>query len=194
MTASAIPHLYEPVARLSELPLELAREGGMQSMDAIVGRQLELTRLGCAYTEVAPGETACPYHVHHGEDEMFVILAGEGEYRFGGRRYEVKAGDVLGAPMGGPDYAHQLINTGRTTRKYLAISSKADINVQEFPDSGKFLVSSRTVPGTARSRFFFKGLPEDAKDNFDGEVTGIQYPGRAAPTAADGSKAIGDDK
>ena len=162
---------YHPVARLAELPLEQSDEAGFRSKDAMVGKLLQLTRLGCAYTEVAPGDTACPFHVHHGEDEMFVVLEGEGEYRFGDTRHAVKAGDVLGAPMGGPDYAHQLSNTGSTTLKYLAISSLADIDVQQFPDSGKFLVSSRRVAGTARERSFYKGREADITDNFDGEVT-----------------------
>ena len=69
---------YNPVARLRELPLEQSDEAGFRSRDALVGGLLQLTRLGCAYTEVLPGETACPYHVHHAEDEMFVILEGEG--------------------------------------------------------------------------------------------------------------------
>jgi uncharacterized cupin superfamily protein len=153
------------------MELERSSEGGMQSYDVPVGAHLQLTRLGCVYTEVAPGETSCPYHVHHGEDEMFVILAGEGEYRFGGRLHRVKAGDVMGAPMGGADYAHQLFNTGSETLKYLVVSSKADLDILEFPDSGKFMVSSRTVPGTARQRFFFKGRKEDMRDDYEGEVT-----------------------
>lgn len=162
---------YNPVARIPEMELEHSSEGGMQSDDVLVSAHLQLTRLGCVYTEVAPGETSCPYHVHHGEDELFVILAGEGEYRFGDRLYQIKAGDVMGAPMGGADYAHQLFNTGSDTLKYLVVSSKADLDILEFPDSGKFLVSSRLVPGTARQRFFFKGRKEDMQDDYEGEVT-----------------------
>ena len=163
--------VYNPVARLPGMELEHSSEGGMQSMDALIGAHLQLTRLGCVYTEVAPNETSCPYHVHHGEDELFVILSGKGEYRFGETVHQVKAGDVLGAPVGGPDYAHQLFNTGGETLKYLVISSKADLDVLEFPDSGKFLVSSRPVPGTARQRFFFKGRKADMRDDYEGEVT-----------------------
>ena len=44
---------------------------------------------------------------------MFVILEGEGIYRFGSKSYTVMAGDVLGAPRGGVEYAHKLTNTGR---------------------------------------------------------------------------------
>jgi uncharacterized cupin superfamily protein len=162
---------YNPIARLADLALEQSDEAGFRSRDAGVGKLLQLTRLGCAYTVVEPGETGCPFHVHHAEDEMFVILEGQGEYRFGDQRHEVRAGDVLGAPMGGPDYAHQLFNTGSVPLKYLAISSLADLDVQQFPDSGKFLVSSRKVAGSARQRFFYKGREADMLDTFDGEVT-----------------------
>ncbi|MEZ5778220.1 MAG: cupin domain-containing protein [Paracoccaceae bacterium] len=162
---------YNPIARLAEQPLELDGGGGFRSEDAPIGQILQLTRLGCVYTEVAPGDTACPFHVHHAEDELFVILAGKGEYRFGDQTYQVQAGDVLGAPMGGPDYAHQLFNTGSETLKYLVISSRADLDVQQFPDSGRFLVSSRPVEGSARRRFFYKGLEADINDTFDGEIS-----------------------
>ena len=162
---------YNPVARIPELEREHSSEGGMRSDDIFVGARLELTRLGCVYTEVAPGETSCPYHVHHGEDEMFVILGGEGEYRFGGKLYQVKAGDVMGAPMGGHEYAHQLFNTGTETLRYLVVSSKADLDILEFPDSGKFLVSGRAVPETARQRFFWKGRKSDMRDDYEGETT-----------------------
>jgi uncharacterized cupin superfamily protein len=165
---------YNPVIRLTGLRLESASEAGFQSADAPVGRILELTRLGCSYTEVAPGDTACPFHVHHAEDELFVILSGRGEYRFGDTKYQVQEGDVLGAPMGGPEYAHQLFNTGSEALKYLVISSLADLDVQQFPDSGRFLVSSRPVKGSARQRFFYKGREADVDDTFQGEMTSQQ--------------------
>lgn len=164
---------YNPVVRLSDMELELNDgPGHFRSRDGYVGKALALTRLGCSYTEVEPGETACPYHVHHAEDEMFVILSGEGEYRFGAVVHPVQAGDVLGAPVGGPDYAHQLVNTGTETLKYLAISSKADIEVCEYPDSGKFLVSSRPVAGTPRGHLRYIGRKENSLDYYDGEEIG----------------------
>lgn len=164
---------YNPVVRVPEMELERnAGPGWFESFDGYVGDILQLTRLGCAYTEVAPGKTACPYHVHHVEDEMLVILSGEGDYRFGGKTYKVKAGDVLGAPVGGPEYAHQLINTGTETLKYLVVSSKSDIEVCEYPDSGKFLVSSRVAHGTTARRLRVIGREEHSLNYYDGENIG----------------------
>ena len=88
--------------------------------------------------------------------ELFVILEGEGTYRFGDARYPVKAGDVCAAPTGGPEVAHQLINTGTTPLKYLGISNIAATEVVEYPDSKKFAVMSRfdwANPGGGGLRF-----------------------------------------
>ena len=52
---------------------------------------------------------AWPFHCHHGNDEMFMILAGAGTVRFGADTFPVEAGDVVVCPAGGPETAHQLI-------------------------------------------------------------------------------------
>ncbi len=142
-----------PVVRLSKLKLEGYSNGrSYESKDAGVAESLELTRLGCGYAVVPPGKTGCPFHVHHAEDEMFVILSGSGEYRFGKKKYQVKAGDVLGAPIGGPEYAHQLWNTGDKPLKYLAISSKSEMEICEYPDTKKIGFYGNNAGGGKRFR------------------------------------------
>ncbi len=91
---------------------------------------------------------------------MFVILVGTGEYRFGDERYPIKSGDVLAAPAGGPEKAHQIINTGEGDLQYLAFSNKAETDVVEYPDSGKFAVSSRHDWNTGSGGVRFIGRPE----------------------------------
>ena len=39
--------------------------------------------LGYNLTVLPPGKAQCPFHNHRGEEEMFFILEGEGELRFG---------------------------------------------------------------------------------------------------------------
>ena len=48
---------------------------------------------------VPPGKKAFPHHVHHVNDELFVILSGEGTLRFGAERYSVRSGDVIVCPQ-----------------------------------------------------------------------------------------------
>ena len=152
-----------PVAKLAKLPLKSYERGrAYGSSDAEVARALGLEKLGATYTEVPPGKSSCPSHVHHVDEEMFVILEGKGRYRFGTTVYDVEAGDVLGAPCGGAEFAHKLTNTGSTTLKYLAVSTKADTDVCQYPDSGKFAVGTR-------HGFVFRGRAVDPLDYWDGE-------------------------
>lgn len=161
--------MQKPVINPAELDLEHWQEGTFfESRDAAFGAQLGLKDLGIGYGEVPPGKSGCPFHNHHIEEELFVILSGEGEYRFGPDRYPVKPGDVLGAPAGGPETAHHLINTGTVPLTYLSISANAKAEIVEYPDSGKFLAKSRATPG-GKAVFRFVGRKESETDYWDGE-------------------------
>ena len=127
-------------------------------------------KLGAVIDVLPPGKRGCPYHLHHAQEELFVILEGEGTYRFGDAEYAVKAGDVCAAPTGGPETAHQIINTGTTTLKYLGLSTQGETEVVEYPDSGKVAVMNRfdwsTMSGGIR-HIFHSG--DAARDYYDGE-------------------------
>jgi len=141
-----------PVVSLGDLPLDFWEQGTLyKSADVSFGKLLGLKGLGISYNEVPAGKASCPFHNHHVEDELFIILEGEGTYRFGDERLPIKAGDVLGAPAGGQETAHQIINTGATVLKYLAVANNAETEVCEYPDSGKFQVTSR-IDGNRRLR------------------------------------------
>ena len=123
-------------------------------------------KLGYNLTELPPGKAQCPFHNHHAEEEMFLILEGEGVLRFGDQRLPLRAHDVIACPPGGPEVAHQIINTGSTTMRYLALSTQAEIEAWEYPDSKKVLV----LAGDAASGGF-AGMyrAEDTVDYYDRE-------------------------
>lgn len=100
--------------------------------------QIGARELGGIYMQVEPGKRAFPFHNHLGNEEMFIILEGEGIYRYGEQEFPIRGGSVCSAPRGGKDTAHQIINTGGVTLKYISISTKHDPDVVEYPDSGKF--------------------------------------------------------
>lgn len=135
-----------------------------------IGQQIGLRGLGMMLTQVEPGKRAFPFHNHLGNDEAFVILEGEGTYRLGEGEFPVTAGDVCGAPRGGPETAHQLINTGDSTLKYIGISTMRDPEVVEYPDSKKFsAIAVKPGKDFMSAHLKFVGRVEDGKDYWDGE-------------------------
>lgn len=138
----------EPVVALAKLPLNRHDRGpGIGANGANFSRAMGLTMLGASYFEVQPGESAFPFHVHYLEDEIIVILEGEGTYRFGDATYKVTVGDVLGAPAGRAELAHQLTNTGTSTLRYICVANQTETNVVELPEHGVLRVHHRKSGG-----------------------------------------------
>ncbi|MBB4050661.1 putative cupin superfamily protein [Devosia subaequoris] len=138
----------EPVIALADLPLNRHDRGpGIGAHGANFSRAMGLTMLGASYFEVQPGESAFPFHVHYLEDEIIVILEGEGTYRFGEAADKVTVGDVLGAPAGRAELAHQLTNTGPGPLKYICVANQTDTNVVELPEHGVVRVHHRKAGG-----------------------------------------------
>jgi uncharacterized cupin superfamily protein len=131
----------KPIMNLDEVEFDDIEENGIYtSSRGQISDHIGARKLGYNLTVLPPGKVQCPFHSHRGEEEMFLILEGEGELRFGDQRYAIRKHDVIACPPGGPDVAHQIINTGTTTMRYLALSTLVEIEVCEYPDSQKMLV------------------------------------------------------
>lgn len=128
-------------------------------------------KLGYNVTVVPPGKRAFPFHNHHVNEEMFFVIEGEGEVRIGESVYPIRSGDVVACPPGGPETAHQIVNTGTSELKYLAISTKMTPEIAEYPDSRKFGVLAELAPGPQGEPrgFRFIGREESSLDYWDGE-------------------------
>lgn len=131
--------MVKPIMNLDEIvEFDDVEENGIYtSSRALFSQRIGARQLGYNLTVLPPGKVQCPFHSHHGEEEMFLILEGEGELRFGNERYPIRKHDVIACPTGGPEVAHQIINTGTTTMRYLALSTLAELDACEYPDSGK---------------------------------------------------------
>jgi uncharacterized cupin superfamily protein len=106
--------VMKPIMNLDDAEFDDVEENGIYtSSRASIGRHIGARQLGYNLTVLPPGKVQCPFHSHHGEEEMFLILEGEGELRFGDKRYPIRKHDVIACPTGGADVAHQIINTAR---------------------------------------------------------------------------------
>ncbi|GFZ96245.1 cupin domain-containing protein [Dyella caseinilytica] len=128
--------------QLQPFPPPFAPTGeSAQRYDARIGwisAQLGAQKLGYNITAVPPGKRAFPLHNHRVNEEMFFVLQGEGEVRIGTQRHPIRQGDIIACPPGGPESAHQIINTGMDELRYLAVSSKLSPEICEYPDTGKY--------------------------------------------------------
>src|SRR5262249_51323038 len=104
-------------------PAAFAAKGpAAQRYDARTGMiapRLGAQNLGYNLTPVPSGKRAFPLHNHRVNEEMFFVLEGTGEVRIGKAVHPIRAGDVIACPPGGPETAHQIVNTGAAELKYL---------------------------------------------------------------------------
>ena len=161
--------MTKPIMNLDEVHFNDVEENGLYtSSRGQISNHIGAEKLGYNLTVLPPGKAQCPFHSHHGEEEMFFVLEGEGELRFGDKRYPIRKHDVIACPTGGADVAHQIINTGKTDMRYLALSNVVHLEVCEYPDSQKVLISSGQ-PGKKALRKMFRA--EDTFDYYDRENT-----------------------
>ena len=157
-----------PVMNIADVPL--ADRGNGKSFAfkwGRVGPLLGLEALGCALHVVPPGKRAFPFHRHHVMDELFFIVSGSGEYRYGDDTFPVRAGDLVGAPAGGK--AHQIINTGAEDLRYLGLSSMSSVDVVEYPDSKKVAMAAGVRNADFKTATYVGMGRMTPADYYDGE-------------------------
>lgn len=164
----------KPFINLADVEFtDIEDHGVYTSRRAMFSAGIGARRLGYNLTELPPGKAQCPFHAHRAEEEMFLILEGEGELRYGTERYPIRRHDVIACPTGGPETAHQIINTGDVPLRYLALSNLSDIEVCEYPDSNKTGVHADGTAGPGLHRMF---RSETTVEYYDRER--IDVPGR----------------
>lgn len=157
----------KPILNLSEITdFDENDDGPFREKFAGISEKVGAKKLGYNIVMLEPGFKSCPFHNHHVNEEMFLVLEGEGTLRFGQQSYPIKKDDIIACPPGGPDVAHQIINTSDYTLKYLCLSTNEAFDVCEYPDSGKVL----SVVGNQGERSFSHiSKLGDAVDYYDGE-------------------------
>ena len=155
------PSRFQPSGKTAE-----RFESRMGAVSTRIGARL----LGYNITAVPPGKRAFPLHNHHANEEMFFILAGSGELRVGPEVWSIRAGDFIANPPGGPELAHQIINTGTEELRYLAVSTMITPETVEYPDSGKIATYSRqTAPDGSQRVAVHIGNASESVDYWEGE-------------------------
>jgi uncharacterized cupin superfamily protein len=123
--------------------------------------------LNACLFELEPGATQAPYHFHHGEEELLIVLRGTPTLRSPDGSRQLREGEVVHFARG-PEGAHQISNRSASVLRYMIAASVATPEVIEYPDSGKLASMARTASSRGEPLLSINRLA-DAVDYFDGE-------------------------
>ncbi|HYY88457.1 MAG TPA: cupin domain-containing protein [Chloroflexota bacterium] len=115
---------------------------------AMVAAAAGARRLGASVVEVPPGGLSSPYHIHHANEELLVVLSGTPELRTPDGHRRLTPGEVVSFARG-PDGAHRLRNTSTEPCRLLFVSEMNFPDVAEYPDTGATLTRSAAGRGLA---------------------------------------------
>jgi uncharacterized cupin superfamily protein len=123
------------VVRAADVPPYAEDRPGWEHTGRKLGRHLGARTTGMSLREIAPGARSFPMHRHSAEEELFVVLSGDGRLRLGSDEHALRPGHVVSRPAG-TGVAHQFI-AGEDGLEVLAYSNIEHADMSFFPDSNK---------------------------------------------------------
>jgi len=118
--------------------------------------------------EIEPAQRGMPYHVHHANEELLLLLCGSVSVRTPEGEVVLKPGDLMVFRRGRAG-AHQVINRSGDAARYLVVSTRVFPEVAEFPDTGKIYVQAEpnaaglaTILDSKAERDWLEGEPTEA--------------------------------
>jgi uncharacterized cupin superfamily protein len=125
------------VSDLGEVAVEL--DGITLSYQRDIGRSLGSAAIGFRIQRVPPGKRSSLKHRHLFQEEIIMVLSGQGTLLHADRRFPVRAMDcVLYLPTGSA--AHTLENTGETDLVIAAFGNRLDHEICVYPEKGLVFV------------------------------------------------------
>ena len=152
LEGAPIQFVREAQAGPPELPDEPGpRPTTIVNVDAVPGREVARARVqgrrrdlgvaagsrttGIKHIEVAPGKDSSPQHCHSLEEELFVVLEGDGVLVLGDEETPVRAGHVVARPAG-TGTAH-MFRAGDEGLTFLAYGTREPGDLCYYPRSNK---------------------------------------------------------
>jgi uncharacterized cupin superfamily protein len=100
------------------------------------GPKIGASMLGGTVYELPEGQSVCPYHYEHGDEEWLIVLDGRPTVRHVDGEEQLRRGDAVCFPAG-PEGAHKVTNRTDAVVRVLMVSTKRMPAVAVYPDSDK---------------------------------------------------------
>jgi uncharacterized cupin superfamily protein len=125
--------------------------------DRDLGGAVGSVRTGISHVTIPAGRMGYPPHCHSAEEELFVVLDGEGRLLLGEDEYALRPGSVVGRPPGSR-IAHAF-RAGAADFVYLAYGTREPNDIVYYPRSGKVSLRGVGVMGRIEPLGYWDGEP-----------------------------------
>ncbi|MGE8205966.1 cupin domain-containing protein [Heyndrickxia sp. NPDC080065] len=130
------------IKNIDEIPGQQINWGGEINLTVKpVSDEGLLSKCKVSFVELEPGNQAYAYHYHEINEEVFVVLSGEGVVRTINGEKKIKAGDAISFPAG-EGGSHVVKNTSNEKLVYVDFSTISEVEISRHPDTGKMMVLS----------------------------------------------------
>ncbi len=102
------------ITNIGSVPAFTTKDGS-EIREVLAHRNSVIRQQSLAEARVAPGQTTTA-HYHPQSEEIYYLLAGQGQMRLGNELRHVAVGDAIAIP---PGEVHQIRNTGEETLIFL---------------------------------------------------------------------------
>lgn len=143
------------IVALADVPAEEGGEGGSRFAVRNLGVAAGSRRTGLRHYSLAPGKLGPPPHCHSAEEELFVVLDGEGILLLGEEEHAVRRGHVVARPAG-TRVAHAF-RAGDGGLAYLAYGTREPNDIAYYPRSGKVYLRGVGVLGRIEQLDYWDG-------------------------------------
>jgi uncharacterized cupin superfamily protein len=149
------PERPPTIVGLADVESEPMVHGAVNSRWRDLGIAAGSVLSGINHIEVAAGAQSAPFHCHGAEEELFVVLGGDGRLRLGEESHPVRAGHIVARPPG-TRVAHQFI-AGDDGLTMLAWGTRVANDVIWYPDSGKVALRGVGIRGRIEPLDYWDG-------------------------------------
>lgn len=130
---------FGSTAQWQEHTLQHPRRGEVRGK-VFLGKMLGLTGMEASLTLLQPGEAIPFAHAHKQNEELYLVVSGQGEFQVDGETFPIKAGTAIRvAPAG----MRCLRATGSEPMAYVVIQAKEKSLLQATGDDG--IISPQAV-------------------------------------------------
>jgi uncharacterized cupin superfamily protein len=125
--------------------------------DRDLGSAAGSARTGISHATIPAGRLGYPPHCHSAEEEIFVVLAGEGTLLLGDEELPVRPGSVAGRPPG--SRVPHAFRAGAADLVYPAYGTREPNDIVYYPRSGKVSLRGVGVMGRIEPLGYWDGEP-----------------------------------